>query len=104
MLTPWAVREGGWIPLTEAWVRGRWAVLHSLTVPLSRAGTVWHSSRASTTVLVGCISCHLVSMTLKRKLELEGWHCVTGRQRGPAKRCGVDQTYQQTVSDTPSDK
>lgn len=33
MLTLWAVREGRWIPLTEAWVRGHWAVLHSLTVP-----------------------------------------------------------------------
>lgn len=79
-----AAREG-WIPLTEGWVRGHRAAMRSLTVPLSNTGTVWHSSRARTTVLVRCISCHLDSMTLKRKLELDGWHCVTGWQRGPAK-------------------
>lgn len=99
-----AVREARWIPLTEGWVRGHWAVLHSLTVPVSNTGTIRHSSRASTTVSVRWISCLLDSMMLKRKLEWEGWRCVAGWHRGPTKRCGADQIYQQTVFETQSYK
>lgn len=62
--------------LTEGWVRGQWAVLHSLTVPVSNTGAIGHSSQARTTVLVRWISCHMDGMTLKRKLESAGWQCV----------------------------
>lgn len=60
--------------LTEGWVRGQWAVLDSLAVPVSNTGAIGHSSQARTTVLVRWISCPMDSMTLKRKLELVGWH------------------------------
>lgn len=72
--------------LTEGWVRGQWAVLHSLTVPESNTGAIRHSSQARTTGLARWISCHMGSMTLKRKLELVSWHCVAGWHGGLTKR------------------
>lgn len=70
--------EGGEMDATlaEGWVRGQWAVLRSLTVPVSNSGVIGHSNQARTTVLVKWISCHMDSMTPKRKLEWAGWHCA----------------------------
>lgn len=59
--------------LTEDWVRGQWAVLHSLTVPVSNTGAIAHSSQARTTVSVRWISCHTDRMTLRSKLRVGRW-------------------------------
>lgn len=73
---------------TEGWVRGQWAALHSQTVPVSNTGAIGHSSQARTAVLVRWISCHMDSVTLKRKLEWAGWHCGAGWHRGANKKIG----------------
>lgn len=45
--------------LAEGWVRGQWALLHSLTVSVSTTGAVGHSSRASTAVQGKWITYHM---------------------------------------------